>query len=167
MGREPGGGRHPRRPRVHEGRDGIPGARRFGDDPREGRLAHRHERFTRLFARLQRAVHRRPRADAHTCDDRGPRPADSRPCRPTVLEGRRPDGRMETGWRTFGQAGGCRDAAADRQLGRLRLLDFQGRTQAAARRAAPPVRPDRIAEGHEPAVRPDRRPHPGCLAIPV
>ena len=167
MGREPGGGRHPRRPRVHEGRDGIPGARRFGDDPREGRLAHRHERVARLQPRLQREVHRRPRADAHARDDRGPRPANRRPRGPTVLEGRRPDGRMEAVRRTFGQAGGRRNPAADRQLGRLHLRDLQGRPQTAARRAAPPVRPDRIAEGHEPAARPDRRPHPDRLAIPV
>ena len=160
VGREPGGGRHPRRPRVHEGRDGIPGTRRFGDDPREGRLADRDERVARLFARLQREIHRRPRADAHARHDRGPRPANRRPRGPTVLEGRRPDGRMEADRRTFGQGGGRRDAAADRQLGRFHLPDPQGRTQAAARRPTAPVRPDRIAEGHEQTARPDRRPHP-------
>lgn len=67
---------------------------------------------------------------------------------------------METGRRTPGQAGGRRDPAANRQLGRLRLLDLQGRTPAAARRAAAPVRPYRIAEGHEQTARPDRRAHP-------
>lgn len=70
VGREPGGGRDPSRPRIHEGRDGLPGTRRRGDDPRAGRLAHRHERLTRIQPRLQREVHRRPRADAHARHDR-------------------------------------------------------------------------------------------------
>ena len=62
------------------------------------------ERVACLQPRLQREVHRRPRADAHARDDRGPRPANRRPRGPTVLEGRRPDGRMEAVRRTFGQA---------------------------------------------------------------
>ena len=75
------------------------------------------------------------------------------------------------GWKLAGERLDRREDA-ETLLRIVNSDDFAFMILAAGRKQqhdAPPrlVRPDRIAEGHEQTVRPDRRPHPGRLAIPV
>ena len=151
----------------HETGSLLPGVGRCGRREGEGGLAGRDERVPRAQHRLPSQTVGGPCADPDPRDGRGPRPADRASRRAAVLADQRADGRLDADQRTVRRPCIRKADARDRERSRLLLPDRTGRTPPRTRRASPPVRSDRIAEGHVQTARTDRGTHARRPAITV